>query len=118
MTEKHFAEKKKKLKTMLERLRNWDEKAESILLLLDKNEKEMEAIALIDEQLTQVEKDNFLAENEELIQKVIEYQRTFIKKINEKKTLLKEQISQMNQQKKVVNNYIDKESSLFVDRDV
>lgn len=112
-------EKKKEcLEDMLDRLVNWDQSADSAQLIIDQNQKTIEEIIGLDENLSSEDLAAFTEQQRWLIEQVISNQERLIAAIKKESAVLADQMNQMNRRDKVVSHYMEKEKSLFVDRDV
>ncbi len=106
------------LQTILTTLLEWDKEAETAPSILKASDEAIAQIKRIDAQLSAEELDAFKEEHKELMHRILTEQQAFIKEINSQSTKLSNQMKQMNQRKQVVHGYMDKEKSLFVDREV
>lgn len=113
-----FKQKKDYLETMLDRLVSWDQTADSAHAVLKKNQKTIEEIIKLDKSLSEEELAQFTKRHRPLMEQVIGVQEQLIKVICEEKEQLNDQMKQVNRREKVVSHYMDKEESLFVDRQV
>ncbi|GAB2490561.1 hypothetical protein GCM10008929_13430 [Alkalibacterium psychrotolerans] len=111
-------EKKEHFLDMLDRLVNWDQSAESAQEIIDQNQETIQEIGKIDEQLSSEEREDFAKSNRWLVEQVISIQKRLIAILQKESKKVEGQMKQMNQKNKVVSHYMDKETSLFVDRDV
>ncbi|GAA0362176.1 hypothetical protein GCM10008932_13520 [Alkalibacterium iburiense] len=118
MTESLQQQKKRLMEAILERLSQWEKTSEDALETLYLNEEDIKAIKAIDKKLSEDELALFQSENQELLDKVITKQDEFLKELRQQSKQLSTQMKQMNQQKNVVHSYMDKQSSLFIDRDM
>ena len=118
MTETLLQQKKSLLEAILNRLSQWEKTSEGALETLYLNEEDIKAIKVIDKDLLEDELALFQSENQELLEQVITQQNEFLKELKQQSKQLSTQMKQMNQQKNVVHSYMDKQSSLFIDRDV
>lgn len=106
------------LQNILTTLLEWDKEAETAPSILKASDEAIAQIKRIDAQLSAEELDAFKEEHKELMHRILTEQQAFIKEINSQSTKLSNQMKQMNQRKQVVHGYMDKEKSLFVDREV
>lgn len=111
-------QKREHLQEMLDRLVNWDQSAESAQEIINQNQDTIQDIILIDKRLSEDTLAEFTANNRWLIEQVIDVQGRLIKILRKESKKVEGQMKQMNQKNKVVSHYMDKETSLFVDRDV
>lgn len=113
-----FEQKKERLEDMLDRLVNWDQSADTAHLILDKNQQSIEEIIGLDQCLFSEDLAEFTGKHRWLIEQVIAVQERLITAIKKESAVLADQMNQMNRKDKVVSHYMEKEKSLFVDRDV
>lgn len=106
------------LQNILTTLLEWDKEAETAPSILKASDEAIAQIKRIDAQLSAEELDAFKEEHKELMHRILTEQQAFIKEINLQSNKLSNQMKQMNQRKQVVHSYMDKEKSLFVDREV
>lgn len=111
-------EKKDHVQDMLDRLVNWDHKADSAQAIIDQNQETIKAIETIDERLSSDERKAFAEENRKLMEQAIAIQKRLIARLQKESKKVENRIKQMSQKNNVVSHYMDKETSLFVDRDV
>jgi len=111
-------EKKDHVQDMLDRLVNWDHMADSAQDIIDQNQETIQAIETIDERLSSDERKVFAEENRWLMEQAIAIQKRLIARLQKESKKVGNQIKQMSQKNNVVSHYMDKETSLFVDRDV
>lgn len=110
--------KKEYLEEMLDRLVHWDQSADSAQLIVDENQKTIEKIIGLDRNLSSEELAAFTEQHRCLIEQVISVHKRLITAIKKESAVLTDQMNQMNRKDKVVSHYMEKEKSLFVDRDV
>lgn len=113
-----YKQKKKHLQEMLDRLVNWDQSADSAQEVLDLNQETIEGIIELDKTLSPDDLSAFTENNRHLIEQVISVQDHLITIIKKESHELSIQMKQVNKRDKVVSHYMDKEESLFVDREV
>lgn len=113
-----FTLKKEHLQEMLDRLVNWDQSVDSAQDVLDQNQASIEDIIELDKNLSSDEMSEFTENNRQLIEQVISVQEQLITIIKTESHELSKQMKQVNKRDKVVSHYMDKEESLFVDREV
>jgi len=113
-----FTLKKEHLQEMFDRLVNWDQSVDSSQDVLDQNQASIEDIIELDKNLSSDEMSEFTENNRQLIEQVISVQEQLITIIKTESHELSKQMKQVNKRDKVVSHYMDKEESLFVDREV
>ncbi len=113
-----YSLKKEHLQDMLDRLVNWDQSVDSAQDVLDQNQATIEDIIELDKNLSSDEMSEFTENNRQLIEQVISVQEQLITIIKTESHELSKQMKQVNKRDKVVSHYMDKEESLFVDREV
>lgn len=111
-------EKKEHFQDVLDRLVNWDHMADSAQEIIDQNQESIQVIEKIDEQLSSDERKAFVEENRWLVEQAISIQKRLIAILQKESKKVENQIKQMRQKNNVVSHYMDKDTSLFVDRDV
>ncbi|MCC5895762.1 MAG: hypothetical protein JJU16_09900 [Alkalibacterium sp.] len=111
-------QKKEHLEDMLDRLINWDQSADTAQYIIDQNQESIEEILGLDKCLSSEQLADFTEKNRWLIEQVIAVQERVITEIKKESAVLADQMKQVNRKDKVVSHYMDKEKSLFVDRDV
>lgn len=111
-------EKKDHFLTMLNRLDKWDQLADSAQDIIDQNQVSIGAITAIDEVLTRDERKAFTEANRGLVEQVLSIQKRLLASLQKEYNKVEGQMKQMNQKNKVVSHYMNKDTSLFVDRDV
>lgn len=110
--------KKIHLQEMLDRLVNWDQSAYSAQEILDDNQETIHNIISIDKELPEEVLSDFAETNRWLIEQVASVQQRLIGILKKESKKVEDQMKQVNQKNKVVSHYMDKDTSLFVDRDV
>ncbi|PRY77495.1 hypothetical protein [Alkalibacterium olivapovliticus] len=113
-----FEKKKAYLENILYRLVNWDQSADSAQLIIDQNQELIEDIQKIDKCLSREDLASFTEKHRWLIEQIMTVQERMITIIKRESEILADQMKQVNRKDKVVSHYIEKEQSLFVDRDV
>lgn len=113
-----FEKKKAYLENILYRLVNWDQSADSAQLIIDQNQELIKDIQDIDKCLSREDLASFTENHRWLIEQVMTVQQRLITVIKKESAVLADQMNQMNRKDKVVSHYMEKEKSLFVDRDV
>lgn len=111
-------EKQGHLQDMFDRLAAWDRTADSAQAILDHNQTHIQAIETIDRQLSRDEREAFVETHRGLVEDMLAIQRRLIAVLQKESKKIEGQMQQMNKKDKVVRHYMDKETSLFVDRDV
>lgn len=111
-------QKKEHLQKMLDRLVNWDQSAYSAQEILDDNQETIHNIISIDKELPEEVLSEFTDKNRWLIEQVADVQQRLIAILKKESKKVEDQMKQVNQKNKVVSHYMDKDTSLFVDRDV
>lgn len=117
-----YISKEKELYSVLKRLNEWDQDSKNVIetahSILDENQESTDKIAEMDSQMSQEELKQFSKDNNELVQAIIIKQKELIIAIKEKSIQLEQQLGQMNHKSKAVKLYMNKEKSLFIDRDM
>lgn len=111
-------QKKECLEEMFDRLVNWDQSADTAQEIIDQNQLSIEKIIGLDKDLLSDDLAAFTDKYRSLIEQVISIQEQLIVVIEKESAVLTDQMKQMNRKDKVVSHYMEKEKSLFVDRDV
>lgn len=105
------------LKSIEKAYKKWDGSAQKAVQIISENEELFRQLKEIDELLSESEKNDFLDKQQSKWKLLIQEHKKMVNKIQEEKNQLLEQMQQVNKKDNVVSNYIDKQQSLFVDRD-
>lgn len=103
---------------MLDQLSRWDNTFDSAQMIIMKNQNAISEINVIDKVLSSDARDAFIDANRELVETVLSKQRNLVTFLQDETNALEGQMKQLNQKNKVVSHYMNKDTSLFVDRDV
>lgn len=112
-------QKKRQLLKILENhYDSWDHSSESAIDLLKKNEEVLNEMEEIDHQLSSESQQEFKEKYKTTLNEILQLHKEMIQVIQEEREKLNNQLSQISKKKKVVDDYIPKEESMFVDRDI
>ena len=108
----------KVIDTVLDNFNSWDGTMEAGIILLEKNQDELDKIETLNLQLSRFP----IANNEEYvsrIQNIIAEQTKLTKAIKEEQQTLLDLMNQMSKKNQVINSYISvKRDPVFIDKDV
>ncbi|API89638.1 hypothetical protein BKP56_10370 [Marinilactibacillus sp. 15R] len=110
--------KKKKavLLNLLELYENYSYNLESALAIFKESEKLIKEIEELDSKLSDSDKEQFKNKFEESWQVIIQKHKEMMTLINVETTLLKNQMTQISKKNQVIHSYMDKNQSMFLDR--
>jgi wyosine [tRNA(Phe)-imidazoG37] synthetase (radical SAM superfamily) len=97
---------------------SWDRTTEHAVKLLDENNQFFSEIKEIDEKLDKETKLALAQKHKHTWEKLVKQHKKMIETIKTSQTEIKEQMKQRNKKSKAVDDYIPKDQSMFVDRDV
>ena len=103
-------------------MNEWDQDSTDALedadSILEQNQEAMDRISELDLLMTSEELHVFSEVNQDALIGIIEKQKELIKVIKNESKHLTNQLAQINQKSNVVNHYMNKEKSLFIDKDM
>lgn len=113
----HFLEKKKSLLFDLFNLyENHSYSLDSAFEIFQEAENIQKEITQLDMELSDVEKEHFTETYREVWEAIIQKHREMMALINVENTLLKNQMTQISKKNQVIHSYMDKNQSMFIDR--
>ncbi|WP_423189137.1 hypothetical protein ACO1PF_11175 [Alkalibacterium sp. f15] len=117
-----YTKKENELHLVLKRLNEWgqtsSDSVEEANAILNLNQESFNQISQLDSELSVEERKDFLNSNKTTLTHLIVKQKELIIFIKNESDHLTEQLAQMNQKSNVVNHYMNKEKSLFIDKDM
>lgn len=112
-------QKKRQLLKVLENQYNgWNHTSEHAMKILEQNEDTYKQIEQLDRELSDESKQEFTKKYETVWNEILQLHKEMIQVIQEERENVKNQMNQISKKKKVVDEYIPKDESMFVDRDI
>lgn len=103
----YIAKKKQLMDRMLEELSEWNQSADHAIQILAANNKRIEQMRKIDQQLTVTEQINYNQQQHEVWEQIIHTQEELIQFLQTEKDKTADQLVQMGKKDKVVASYIN-----------
>lgn len=118
-SEKQLIQKKRQLLKMIElEYEEWDQSVDKAIDILSNNQERLDQMEEIDEKLSKETKVEFLKKYHKVFDELLKQHKEMIQLIRLSKEDLQKQMKQVSKKKKVVNDYIQKDESMFIDRDI
>lgn len=108
--------KKSLLLNVLKLYKNYGYNVESAIQSFQEADDLFKDMAKIDTQLSDSEKETFRKTYKDTWEAVIQKHKEMMSMIKVENTLLKNQMTQVNKKNQVIHNYMDKNESMFLDR--
>ena len=105
------------LHAILKRLSGWNHSFEEAQVVLEENQIFFEKLKEMDSELTKEELSACLQEQQLYIKAIVQKQQALISVLKNQSARLSEQLTQVQQKSNVVSHYMNKDQSLFIDRE-
>ncbi|MDZ7835752.1 MAG: hypothetical protein U5K84_10980 [Alkalibacterium sp.] len=105
------------LHAILKRLSGWNHSFEEAQGVLEENQIFFEKLKEVDSELSEAELSACLEEQQLYIKAIVQKQQALISVLKNQSARLSEQLTQVQQKSHVVSHYMNKDQSLFIDRE-